>query len=724
MDTSSTPTPQSADAAEQPSRQGRNMALSIAFSSLFAPAITAAGVPEAELPSVNVRSEREGSYKVDRSASDKFTAPLLDTPKTITVINQELIEERGATSLVEVLRTTPGITLGAGEGGTPIGDRPFIRGYDASTDLMVDGMRDLGRVSHEAFNIEQIEIVKGPGSAYTGRGSTGGSINLVSKAPKKENFYAGSAMLGTDQTRRLTGDANWLLGDQAALRLNLMKHEANVAGRDGPTVSRWGVAPSLTFGLHGKTQATLSYYALRTDDIPDQGIPFDTVNNTGLPAQVDRRNFYGLTGRDYRRTGADLATVDVSHQMEGGGKLRNVTRYSKSSNEYVVSRPTMQNAPKLPGYGMVTRRGVGRALENTTLLNQTELTGKLHTGGIEHSYAAGLEFSREITYNKGFSISNTAPIADLYRPDPGQPFIGTIVKDALAVRTKHNTRAAYVFDTMRLTPKWELNGGLRYDAYDVSTSSGRRGSWDFVNYQAGIVFKPLPNASIYASYGTSSNPSGEAEGQIGGADGVAGGGLRQPPTPPESNRSVEVGTKWNVLDDRLMLTAAVFRTEKVNGRAIEPTTGLVELIGNSRVDGIEVGAAGNLTPAWTVFGGYTYLRPVLRADGAGGNSGKQLKYVAPNSFSAWTTYKLTSQLTVGGGGNYMSERFVDDSNARKLPSYWRYDAMVSYKVSKHLDFRLNLLNLSNATIYDASHVGIYATIAPGRSALLTANFKY
>lgn len=703
------------DSAQGDTHPGRNAALSIAFTTLFAPAIAQ------ELPDVDVREQREGSYTVRQSASDKFTAPLLDTPKTVTVITHELIEERGATSLTEVLRTTPGITLGAGEGGTPIGDRPFVRGYEASTDIMIDGLRDLGRTSHESFNIEQIEITKGPGSAYSGRGSTGGSINIVSKVPKAENSFVGGITTGTDQTKRFVGDGNWLLGEQAAMRLNLMKHEANVAGRNGTEVKRWGVAPSLTFGLHGATRLTLSYYGLRTDDIPDQGIPFDTINNTGLPVAVDRKNFYGLIWRDYRRVSADVLTADVSHQM-GVHKLRNVTRYGKNGNEYVITRPTLQNVVTAPDYGMVTRRAVGRDMDNTALINQTELTGKFDTGSLRHSYAIGLEYARENTYVTGISVSNNAPVADLYQPNPGQLFTGTITKNPMATRTTHESRGLYLFDTVRLAPQWELNGGARYDTYDVATSSGNRGSWNFWNYQAGLVFKPVSYGSVYVSYGTSSNPSGEAEGQIGGADGVAGGGFRN--VPPESNRSIELGTKWNLLNEKLLLTAALFRTEKTNGRATDPLSGEVELIGNSRVDGVEIGVSGNLTAAWTLYGGYTYLRPTLRYDGARGNSGKQLKYVAPSSFAAWSTYKVTDKWTIGGGGNYMSDRFVDDANTRKLPSYWRFDAMTRYQVSKNLDFTLNLLNLNNATIFDASHVGVFANVAPGRAALLSATYRY
>ncbi|HVL08371.1 MAG TPA: TonB-dependent receptor, partial [Burkholderiaceae bacterium] len=183
------------------------------------------------------------------------------------------------------------------------------------------------------------------------------------------------------------------------------------------------------------------------------------------------------------------------------------------------------------------------------------------------------------------------------------------------------------------------------------------------------------------------------------------------------------GTKWDVLDEQLSLTAAVFRTEKKNQRA-ENALGDIELIGKSRATGIELGFSGQVTPQWGVFGGYTYLNPKLLADGAGGNAGKQLKYVAKQSFSLWTTYKITPAFTIGGGAFYMSNRFANDANTLVLPSYWRFDAMASYRFNKHFDVRLNVNNLADKTIYDGSHVGLFANVAPGRSAMLTANWKF
>ncbi|MEG2042217.1 MAG: TonB-dependent receptor plug domain-containing protein, partial [Hafnia sp.] len=295
-----------------------------------------------ELEATDITSTHHETFKVDEMSSPKFTAPLRETPKSITIINEALIKERAATSLTDVLRTTPGITLGAGEGGTPLGDRPFIRGFEASTDIQIDGVRDLGRMSHEAFNVDSVEIVKGPGSAYSGRGSTGGSINLVSKTAKAEDFVAGSITMGTDQLWRNTVDINQYLPEQdLALRLNAMKHEADTPGRDDVEVKRWGIAPTITWGLQGPTRVTASYYHLETDDIPDQGHPISLITNK--PVKVDRDNFYGLVDRDFRKTSADLATLIVEHDFSEQLTVRNTLRGGRSMQNYVMSRPVFAN---------------------------------------------------------------------------------------------------------------------------------------------------------------------------------------------------------------------------------------------------------------------------------------------------------------------------------------------------------------------------------------------
>ncbi|MDD2046890.1 TonB-dependent receptor [Pseudomonas putida] len=660
-------------------------------------------------------------------SSPKFTAPLLETPKSITIINEALIKERGATSLTDVLRTTPGITLGAGEGGTPLGDRPFIRGFEASTDIQIDGVRDLGRMSHEAFNVESVEIVKGPGSSYSGRGSTGGTINLVSKAAKMEDAIGGTVTMGTDQLWRSTVDINQYLPEQdLALRLNAMKHEADTPGRDDVEVKRWGIAPTITWGLQGPTRVTASYYHLETDDIPDQGHPISLITNK--PAKVDRDNFYGLVDRDFRKTSADLATLMLEHDFSEELKLRNTLRGGRSMQNYVMSRPVFANVEQEES-GLVGRGFRPRNVVNTTLINQTDLFGTFHTGNIKHTYATGLELSRETITDKDKHKGNNGRPADLENPNPHDGG-WTLLPGTGQVTSKYQTevKSLYAFDTLGLHEQWDLNLGLRYDDYDVKNrvAGGAESSTELWNYQVGVVFKPMPNGSIYLSYGTSSNPSGENT-QSGGADGAGAGNLNgnKANLDPEKARSVELGTKWDVLNEQLSLTAAVFRTEKTNARVTDPLTGLVALDGDQKVTGFELQATGRITDAWAIWAGYTYLdAEVVKSGGDRSNDGNQSKFIAPNSFSLWSSYDITERWRVGGGANYMDDRYMNDANTITVDDYWRYDAMVGYKVSKNLDLQLNVLNLTDETIYDASHVGLFATVAPGRSAELTASFTF
>jgi len=691
------------------------------------------------LPAIAVTAEPEVPYKAE-SASPKFTAPLRDTPKSVTVIPQEIIQERGVTSLLDVLRTTPGITLGSGEGGTPLGDRPFIRGYEASTDMMIDGVRNLGRFAHASFNTEQVEIVKGPGSAYSGRGSTGGSINMVSKQPKAENAFSGTAGVGADKYRRFTVDANWLMSPSIALRLNAMDHEGVTPGRGmANKAERRGIAPTITFGLDGATQATLGYYHLRADDVPDFGHPFDTLGNgtplvpgaKGEPVKVHRDNFYGIDGRDARRNETDQFTLELKHRFGNGMRLRNLTRHGENISQYIVTRPTIQATG--PEAGMVTRASRTGNRQAKMFVNQTDWQGAFDLGGVENAFVVGLEFSKEELRTGATPTIPVASRTDLYNPTPGDPYTGPGLSsfskhyDTLTNRTR--TRAVYFFNTARFTPQWELNVGLRYDKYKIvgNNDGTLRNDANLLNYQLGLVYKPVSYGSVYVAYGTSSNPSGETQGQAGGADGAAGGTLggNRPNLKPEKNRSIELGTKWDVLDHKLSLTAAVFRTEKTNQRATDPIDGEVRLIGNNRTTGLELGVAGSVTPKWSLFGGYTYLDPEMRDAGANvANNGKRLKFIAKQSLSLWSTYKITQDFTLGGGAYYMSDRYMNDANTLSVPSYWRFDAMASYRINRHLSLRLNVTNIGNKLIYEGSHVGLFANVAPGRATMLTANFKY
>ncbi|HEY4136530.1 MAG TPA: TonB-dependent siderophore receptor [Alphaproteobacteria bacterium] len=664
------------------------------------------------LPNVNVESVApEDTYKRDILSSPKYTEPVLDTPKSITIIPKELMEERGASSLMDVLRTVPGISLGAGEGGVTAGDRTFIRGFDSRGDTFVDGTRDAGVTIRDAFNYEQVEVTKGPGSAVGGRGSTGGSINLVSKAPQAETFHTGSLTLGTDMTKRGTVDWNEKLDDNTAFRLNVMGQDGEVAGRDAIEQSRFGIAPSITFGMAGTTQLTLSYFHLETDGIVDYGIPFDPA--TGRPASVDRNNFYGLKSRDKQETAADIATVKLDHQFNDMFSIRNQTRYGATSNNYIATSPNLTGAPP----GQVLRSTKSRDENSDILSNQTDLTSKFSTAGIDHTLVTGLELSREDFDNQGRTFG-ALPNASLSDPDYNQPFTNSITFNGNNTNSTTDTIALYAFDTIKLNEQWEVSGGIRVDKLDTNVRTGAPavdlGREDtLTSYQGGIVYKPAKNGSIYVSYGTSFNPSAEF-----GSVTVDTADLA-----PEKNKSYEVGTKWDFLNERLSTTAAIFRTDKTNARVTD-SFGDTVLEGETRVDGFEIGLSGTITPDWKVFGGYTYLKSEIVDDGpAAANDGNKVPGVAPNNFSLWTTYQFTPKWMVGGGALYTGKRYGNATNERYVEDYWRFDAMAAYQLTETVDLRLNILNLTDATYFDGPQ-SEKAIIAPGRTALITADVKF
>jgi catecholate siderophore receptor len=725
-----------------------------------------------KLPEVLVEGARTSDFQVTKSASEKFTAPLLDTPKSVTVITSEVISQTGAVSLADALRTVPGITIGAGEGGNPVGDNLFIRGYNAQTDTYIDGIRDSGSQSREIFALEQIEVVKGPNSAYGGRSSAGGGINMVSKTPKAENFFNASVGVGSAEYRRGTADINRVINDDVAVRLNVMGHDAHVAGRNEVNGNRWGVAPSITFGMRSNTKVNLSYYHMESDELPDTGIPFNnpfssganvSKNGNGTPIDVPRDTFYGLVNRDFRKTQSDIGTIDVRHEFADGMVFRNVTRYGKTDNDYVWTQPDDSKGNTML-YGTVWRRANTRVTSTDSLANATSLSGSLVAAGIKHSYTAGLEISRETTDRSSYLFSPgtnnplngstacpTAGAATLYNctttinPNPNDPWVYTRSVSPARTNVVTNTRSAYAFDTVEFTPQWLLNLGVRWDDYrsvlDVpmyslngttTAASHAEVKSNFANYQAGLVYKPSTNSSIYASYGTSSTPPGND-----GGDGLDSLSTTVQNLAPQDSKNYELGTKWEVLPGgRLSVSAAIFRSEMNNARTTAPD-GTTQNVGKKTMKGVELGVSGNLTREWQVFGGYTYLDGRV-ADNGSVNTGTTAAPVytpspyngnvfpttPKNSASLWTSYAVLPGLVVGGGVNYVAKVYANINNTKYAPGYSRFDAMGSYELNKHISLQLNVQNLTDKLYFDRVSSPHYAGVGAGRSATLTANFKY
>lgn len=362
------------------------------------------------LSAVDVHGQR-----VKREPKDpQFVAALVDTPRSVTVIPQQIIEQTAATSLQDILRTSPGITFGAGEGGQPLADRPFIRGQASGNNIFVDGIRDTGGQQREVFNLEQVEVIKGPDSVYSGRGSGGGSINLGSKAPRLQNFLRGSAGAGTDGYARGTVDANWQVSPTAAMRLNLMAAQGDVAGRDAVDFDKWGVAAAVAVGLGTPTTLTASYYHLDSDQMPDYGIPLYTKLGGATGPRPDASgildvpydSFYGLKARDYLTNTVDSLTVNAEHRFNDNLAIRNVSRWSQTLNDYVVTNPGDGGAAqKINNVWWMKRGTKSRWNPAETLANVTDLHGSFTTGSIKHNFDMGVELSRETNKNASYTVT-------------------------------------------------------------------------------------------------------------------------------------------------------------------------------------------------------------------------------------------------------------------------------------------------------------------------------
>jgi catecholate siderophore receptor len=808
------------------------------------------GVAAADAPDGRAIVVR-GAHDDDLALGPKDTAPAVNTPRSIVSLSREIIDQSGSATLAEALRTVPGITFGAAEGGNPIGDRPFIRGFDAQGSTYVDGVRDPASQSREVFDIEQVQIVRGSDSTLGGRGNAGGSINIITKLPKQGNFASGAISFGTSDYKRITGDVNYMVSDTVGVRVTGVWHDQDVAGRDEIWQKRWGVAPSVTVGLGTPTRLTASYYYLESNELPDSGLPYfytignaplgNTITNpalgrlttiAGVTGTVDRSAFYGLKARDFRDTKAEQAMIRAEHDF-GTVTLRNTARWSHNVQNYIYTQPDdrlgnvfgLQAGPPtgaaatrgdLVQGGYVWRRANTRYGYTDSLVDQTDLFGKFNTGSIEHSFAFGTEISwekaRRGTYvtrgylgtgtteilATGATVTprcNTATLArgyctSLFNPTPNDPWVNyttdtsttlaPIVKSLPIEETQNDghTLAVYGFDSITIVPQLILNLGARFDRFTSKLTPGQAYTATFAptlsrtdnmfDWQAGLVFKPTPETSIYASYATASTPPNSLLGE-GREDNAL------PTTNTAANlalldslkvqktKSYEVGAKGNFFHEQLALTLALFQTE-INNQRVTSDANTVQFIGNTRVRGVEFTFNGNITKWWTVFGGYTHLDPkiidggftalTVAAVGAqpattvqvpSVNTGKQIPQVARDSFTLWTTVKPVQGLTIGGGAFYTSRVYANYEDnrsasqnaagvitvtpatktlARAVPSYWRFDAQVGYAFSEHFELDVNVQNLTNKAYYNQVFTNHYATMAPGRTAFATLNVKY
>lgn len=702
-----------------------------------------AAAPAVALPTTQVNDSTVSSPMQTKTLpSYKFVAPLRDTPRSITVIPEELIKQTNATTFADALKTVPGITfIGGDAAANPSADRPVIRGFESRNSIFVDGMRDSGVQNRETFDIENISVIKGPDSVYAGRGAVGGSIDITTKTPRLEDFTNASLGLGTDSYKRLTMDVNRQVNDQTAVRLNVMGHDADQAGRNNVYSKRWGVAPSVAFGLNSPTTVTVSYYHLNSYDMPDFSAPFRSAGGTP-DGGFQRNQFYGLNNRDYRRGQTDTGEIKVEHRINDTWKIKNTTMVGRATLDYIATNPQFQSATS----NIISLQAKSGKYATNSIANQTELTGKATLFGFEHTLTGGVEFSNEQSRYEGYLVTDRAgnnirsggPCSVAYNCttlgnwNPDNPWTGSIALNGdksfpgAATNTRTNVASAYLFDSVKLSDRWLINAGARFDRFDVSAvqagAPDLKNTSNLFSFQLGVIYKVLPSLSLYASYGTSANPPGANSGLGGGTDQITATNNN---LSPERSRNIEVGAKWDVIDQRLSLTAALFQTDKTNARVSDGLGGTINA-GSQRVRGAELGWAGSLTNHWRVFGGYSYLNAITTDAGPGaapGSNGLPMVMVPKHNLTLWTDYEVMPKFTVGAGMTLSSLTYASvSSTTRKwTPGYARFDAMATYRVSRTVDLQLNVQNIFDKKYY-ASAYPIYATWAPGRTAMLTLNF--
>lgn len=695
-------------------------------------------------PDGNPYADPAAPYKVDHvQASGKFPEKMLNTPKSITVLSKEVLEDKNATTLKEIGRSTAGVTLGSGEGGNAFGDRFFIRGFDARNDVFIDGIRDPAVSIRENFFTEQIEILRGPASSYAGRGTAGGAINIVTKQAGDRNFQRVDSEFGTDMTKRVTLDVNQVIDPTFSIRAGGLFQDANVAGRDHVTDNRWGSFISTKYTPTSDIKITTNYVHTDLSGYPDFGVPYYKQGNVPVTsAGIPRQNWYGFLNRDFQTARQDFGTGIIEYKVNEAITLTSKVRGEHSLLNYIGTLPQNPNTTSPnPLLWTTTASAQSRYQTVDVWANQNEATFKLDTGGVKHTAVFGVEYSNEnISIDRyaglaselsGSAFTSNGAVTGVNLYAPQYTYIPFGIPSLLGNPTRYgvNTSSVYVMDTANWQDTIIVNGGVRYDGYSQSASNNSpqyvKQSSDLVNYNVGLVYKPMSIGSIYGAYATSANPFGSEL----DATGTEYGGVPANSTillGPERNKAIELGTKWELADRHLLVTGALFQTTKDNAR--ETVNGLLTSGAAYRIQGIDIEAEGKITDRWSIFGGLVLMQSKVTQSGVASNLGLQLANIAHQSFSMLTKYKFDDGWELGGQAVYRSKVYGGTfaANTNELPSYWRFDAFVEKKIDKNWTMKFYAQNLTNKLYYDSfyrSNVPFVA-VAPGRAFYVVTTAKF
>ncbi|MBI0536777.1 TonB-dependent siderophore receptor [Roseomonas sp. KE2513] len=690
----------------------------------FALAQTAAPEPSSDgvvaVPTVDVRAAPASTngYQATRSRTATRTdTPLRDVPQSVGVITQEAIRDLSVQNLQDALRFVPGAGFAQGEGNR---DTPVLRGYSSTANLFVDGLRDDVEYYRDLYNIDRVEVLLGPSAMIFGRGGGGGVVNRVTKQPDWETIREVRLQTGSYNNYRGTIDLGQAINESVAFRI-LGMYEDTDTYRDGVSIRRYGINPNVAFRIGDSTTLRISYENFRDERNTDRGIP----SFNGKPVRLGVSTFVGDPNLSVNHVNLNAVNVTGEHRFDNGVVVRNLFRYATYDKFY---QNVFSGAVNASGTA-VQLAAYNNATQRDNIINQTDVQFALDTGPIRHTFLAGFEYQRQVSdnfRNTGY-FTAVGPNATSFTTPLSATRVSTPVLFRQSATDANNhgvatSAAVYVQDQIQLLPQVQLIAGLRYENFDVDFTNNRNGAQfnatdNKVSPRIGLVYKPIEPVSLYASYSTSYLPrAGEQLASLS----LTNANLR-----PESFTNYEIGAKWD-LAQSVSLNAALFRLERNNVAVTDPNDiSRLILVDGTRAQGLEIGARGRVTNAWSVIGGYAYTEGEISSDQSTTiRKGNSVPYLARHTASLWNRYDFTENWGAGLGVIAQSAYFAATDNAVRIPGFARVDAAVFWKINERWGAQVNAENLLGTRYYPVAHSN--NNITPGAPfsvrAALTARF--
>ena len=698
--------------------------LALAAAMLASPgafAQTAAPVETTTLQEVKIVGVAERGYVAKSSSTATKTDTLLrDTPQAITVVTKELMRDQAMQSMADVIRYVPGIVTAQGEGNR---DTAVFRGNSSTGDFFIDGIRDDVQYYRDFYNIDSVEALKGSNAMIFGRGGSGGVINRVSKQPEWSTIREASLTLGSWNNRRATVDVGQKVNDSAAVRVNAMVEDSD-SYRNGVGIKRAGINPTVAIRAGANTSVVLGYEHFRDDRTADRGI----TSFNGRPFETDVSTFFGSATLSPTWARVDAFNATIEHDLGNGAMLRNRTRYADYDkfyqNIFASSVVGVRNGVEKLDLG-----GYNNATQRTNLFNQTDLTFALNTGAIRHKFATGLEFGRQVTDNfrntAFFTVGGKEKTA--YEVTAADPAFNAPVtfRQSASDADNHGTAtvaSVYAQDQVEFTQHWQAIVGLRYDRFNVDFLNNRNAAkFDITDSKlsprVGLVYKPVEAVSIYGSYSLAFVPRA--------GDQLSSLTPSNTAFDPEKFKNLELGAKWDIRPN-LSATAAIYRLDRTNVIVPDPADPTHTILADGqRSKGVELGLGGNVTPQWSVMGGYAWQDARLTAaPSAAIPAGTTVPQVPTHSLSLWNRYDFTPTFGAGLGVAYRDSIFSSTSNKVTLPAFTRVDAALYYALSKQFKLQLNIENLFDKKYYASANSDTNITPGSPRALRVSLNAKF